>query len=320
MPDVSVCKDCGEEYVPDQDQGGIWRHFRTCKATRRPKAQQRTAARALRDLTNQDGFRADDYGSGAIGEASNAVPPALPVGMHAQGVCERESTAAAGNGEHYAGTEDEADESDECSIVDDESEHGIAEPDVNRLHPCNFGEGNVDDNPHGGLLEEDDEGINIESFISYDSVIAWILHELTTTQRRHFFMAMRMLPVIRGVGPEFNPVNHSSIRTVEAFEAYMDKQVGDLQCGLKFVEVPIQSEVPELRSLPPVPVLRRPLEDVLSCGFAAARVQPGDYTLDPQSPANAGADVQHHRVNCFMQGSAVNAAKQVGPHFVRLFA
>lgn len=170
-----------------------------------------------------------------------------------------------------------------------------------------------------------------------DNVVAWMLHGLTNAQKNKILIGTKVLTQMTarslndtnstclqamGVPHQVkqsipvNPLAISGICSTEAYEKHMDKQAQVTMSNYERVLVPVchnKDEDSRLTGLPPIPVYMRPLQDALSCAFAASCIPPGGIHLTPQQPENSypGRPVEEDRVQLPMQGRMAHQAHGV---------
>lgn len=319
MSGIIVCEHCAERLPIGVDKrcAVLSRHAPKCRAKARAVASKRTARLALADLSNRDActfgqatqHEGDEMHSGEAWEcrarpletqACGNSPEPAPIAEA------RTSTPGWTQGEDEHGSAPVANPYVESPDTDDEgdsvSSDAPAGPEPEDSKP---GEGNAPF--HTDVPPIDPDKVSIEDVLGYDETVAWMIHGLTKMQMKKLFLGMQILPVLRGCGPEQNPFYHSKIASVEAYERYADAQVKDMLCGLEHREVKVQSDVPAVRDMPPVPLLIRPLSHALTCAFAANTIRSRGFPLQPISKIND----PKLRVNSYMEGTHIHHAKQV---------
>jgi len=315
---MTDCAHCGARIGLNPSQGQLWAHAKQCRKSGAAEARQKAKSRALGDITNLRTGQKTAY------DGCGGLPATYPTRAVVNNDGREDGVAP-----HAHSHEFEQGPPTQAEPLHD-VQHQAAIDDAGVHTPCLFnqcadagdeavdtpndeerGPDGIPDGLQHQIGDDTQPAIKIEQHLSYDAVLAWAIHDLTTVQRERFFLAMRLLPVLRGTGPEYNPVHHSSLQTCHAFEAYMDKQVIEMECGLKLVQVKIQSDVPALRQLPPVSLLMRPLKDVLTCAFGSSSLNPGTFSLEPEKPDCVYGDINCGRVNHHTQSQFMRKAKHV---------
>ena len=164
--------------------------------------------------------------------------------------------------------------------------------------------------------DEDDFTIqNITGKINADHVVAYMLHGLTNKEKTRILTGMKVLTQVALAcdTPKANPMQVSSIKTVEAYDKYMDAQAEEHFSRFDKQLIPISSDLDALARLPPVPVYFRDLPEVLTSAFIACSAPAGGFWLRPQPPANfhPGKPESEQRVETPMQGALAHAAYKV---------
>lgn len=318
------CQDCGARYRDDHTRAAKYGHARHC----RPRTA--LAALACKNRSDRQPFRIQKL------DFTANVHEALDASCSGVAVSDRVATHDVHTSVHVDlpqqhasdtppsfspdGTEPpstvdavvvvEDSDSESSGPCEEESNHSDAEGSDHAAFdaPTDVPPQSV----HDDTLDAKPE-VDISKRLRQDVIVAYMFQGLTNKQKQRIILSLRLLAVLNGKAPEDNALSTTSIRTVPAYDAYMDKAVKRFHCGFQEMKVPIHSDVPALRALPPLQLYYRDVEDVLTCAFAAASIPPAGFSLTPLQPDRSGPHEppEHGRVNTYMQGTHVCNAKRV---------
>ena len=321
---LAECQDCGAWYLDDHTGAAKCGHARHC----RPRSA--LAALACINQSDRQPSRIQKLDSTAD------IREALDVRCSGMVASDRFTTHDVLNSAHVDSPQQDASET-QPNVIPDENEppsnvdaaFPVENSDSESAGPSGEESNHIDAEASDHDVDEAPPGIPPEAVYDNDSdaraeediskrlhkdiIVAYMFQGLTNTQKQRIILSLRMLAVINGTGPEDSVLSTTSIRTVPAYDAYMDNAVKRFHCGFQEMNVQIHSDVPALRALPPVKLYYRDVADVLTCAFAAASIPPAGFSLTPIQPDSSGvrASTEHGRVNTYMQGTHVCHAKRV---------
>lgn len=319
MASDTICDLCGEIIVGAPAKGALAAHLRRCRQIVHEQAPADTEFidRVLAEITSQN--RPRHYATAApTGDEDRELP--CSIDPLAASAAPKQTTSEA---ELYevSHVHREYEKENDClpSSPMEDPTSGIHSEVPSEDHGFD-----TEEEPQGNPGQESDEDdtdpafrrkpVFIERKLSYDDIIAWMLLDLSDANKKKIMLAMRLLAVLSGKGPEADPFYKSKIRTVEAFNKYLDDKAGKCFSQMIAREVPVVSKHEGLRDLPPLPIFIRSLPDVLACSVANPNIDNSQITLDPicipEGDDRTSPDVIG-RVATFMHGSIIQNAKQV---------
>lgn len=171
--------------------------------------------------------------------------------------------------------------------------------------------------PEAGRDAQDVKLVDITDELCMNELAAVMLKDLSNAQKNRIFTGMKILTAkLRSQNiPAVNPFQYTDIQTTQAYDKFVDKQVTDFLCDFHVVKIPVCSNSPEFKGIPPISCHIRDLGDTLSCAFAHYNIDTGDLQFTPQvptctEPKGTRDDI---RVEHPLQGRFAHEAYQVCP-------